>query len=146
VLRCCRVPDVASEEVDPMTDPVMMSVASTLASKAAEAAVDGGKTAWGALVRMVRARFGRDQAATAALEAAEARPDDPAHVAELAQVLERIAAADADFAARMRALWQPASVELSARQGSVVNNVTGTVAGHLIQAKDLHVEGGIHLG
>jgi hypothetical protein len=114
---------------------------------AAEAVVDGGKTALGALVRMVRARLGRDQTATAALEAAVARPDDAAHVVELARALERIAAADAEFASRMRILWQSASADsLSARQGSVVNSVTGMVAGHLIQAKDLHVEGGIHLG
>jgi hypothetical protein len=129
-----------------MTDPVMLSVASALAGKAAEAAVDGGKTAWGALVRMVHTRFGRDEEASAALETAVARPDDAAHVAELARELERIAADDPEFGARMRVLWQWASTELSARQGGVVNSMTGTVAGHLIQARDLHVQGGMHLG
>jgi hypothetical protein len=28
----------------------------------------------------------------------------------------------------------------------VVNSVTGSVGGHLLQARDLHVEGGLHFG
>jgi hypothetical protein len=129
-----------------MVDPIMMSMASALAGKAAEAAVDGGKTAWGALVRTVRTRFAGDKTAAAALELAEAQPRDPARVQELAVILERIAARDSEFRASVAALWPRASAELAASEGGVINNVSGTVSGHLIQARDLHVEGGLHLG
>jgi hypothetical protein len=129
-----------------MTDPIMLSVASTLAGKVTEAVADGGKSAWSALVRLVRNRLARDGAAVRALEAAEAAPQDPAAVRELAQVLARITAADAEFRAQLYDLWPRASAELSAEEGSVVNSNTGTVGGHLIQAGDLHVEGGLHLG
>jgi hypothetical protein len=35
---------------------------------------------------------------------------------------------------------------VSVREGPVVNSSTGTVAGHLIQARDLHVQGSLQLG
>jgi hypothetical protein len=129
-----------------VTDPIMLSVASALAGKAAEAAVDGGKNAWCALVRMVRARFSGDAQAVATLELAQARPDDAARVQDLASVLSRIAVADIEFGARVHTLWPSASAELSAQDGGVVNSMTGTVAGHLIQARDLRIEGGLHFG
>jgi hypothetical protein len=43
-------------------------------------------------------------------------------------------------------LWQQARLELSASEGGVVNISTGTVRGHLIQTRDLSVQGGLHLG
>jgi len=131
-----------------MADPVMASVASALARMAAEAAFETSRNAWRALVRLVRDRFARDDATTAvaALQAAQARPDDQVSVAELAAELDRIAGSDDEFAAGVRALWPQASVELSAREGGVVNSSTGAVGGHLIQVRDLHVEGGLHLG
>lgn len=124
----------------------MLSIASALAGKAAEAAAEGGKSAWGVLVQVVRARFGHDKAAAGALEAACAQPDVLAVVRVLALTLERIAATDAGFAARVHELWPSAQAELSAQEGGTVNSNTGTVGGHLIQARDLHVEGGLHLG
>lgn len=127
-------------------DPIMLSIASALAVKAAEAAAEGGKSAWGVLARVVRARLGHDKAAAGALEAACAEPDDLAVVRVLALALERIAAADTAFGARVHELWPPAQAELSAREGGTVNSNTGTVGGHLIQARDLHVEGGLFLG
>jgi hypothetical protein len=129
-----------------VTDPIMLSVASALAVKAADAAAEGGKSAWGALVRAVRARLGHDTEAARALEDACAQPHDLAVVRVLAMALERIAAADAGFGARIHELWPSAQAELSAREGGTVNSNTGTVGGHLIQARDLHVKGGLHLG
>lgn len=129
-----------------MADEIMMAVASALAGKAAEAAVDGARGAWGALVRLIRGRFDRDRGATEALEAAQAQPSDQGAVQELGQALERVAAADPGFAEQMRALWPQASAELSARDGGVINVNTGTVGGHLIQARDLRIEGGLNLG
>jgi hypothetical protein len=133
-------------ELDSMADEIMMAVASALAGKAAEAAVEGARGAWDALVRLVRGRFGRDRGAAAALEAAQAQPTDQAAVRELGQALERVASADSSFAEQVRALWPDASAELSARDGGVLNVSTGTVGGHLIQARDLRIEGGLSLG
>ena len=50
------------------------------------------------------------------------------------------------FGARIRELWSQAAAELSAREDGVVKSATGTVGGHLIQARDVRVEGGLHLG
>lgn len=125
-----------------MTDPIMVSVASALVTKTADLAAEGVKSAMGALMRLVRSRFAGDKAAAAALDAAQAAPQDPAAVQELARALELAGAADAGFAAQVRALW----LELRAGDGGTANSSTGTVGGHLIQARDLHVEGGLLLG
>lgn len=100
----------------------------------------------GALIRLVHSRFAGDKAAAAALDAARAAPQDLAAVQELARVLESAGAADAGFAAQVRALWPELRAELSAGGGGTVNSSTGTVGGHLIQARDLHVGGGLSLG
>jgi hypothetical protein len=127
-------------------DPVISSVANALAGQVAEAAVQGGKAACAALVRLVRERFGHDKQAAAALEVARSSPGDEAALAGLAQVLERLVSADADFGARLRELWPQAAAELSAGDGGVVNSSTGSVGGHLMQARDVRVEGGLHFG
>jgi hypothetical protein len=129
-----------------MPDPVISSVAAAVAGKAAEAAMQGGKAACAALVRLVRDRFSRDKGATAALEEARRNPEDETAVAGLAWALERLVSADADFATRVRELWPQAAAELSATEGGVVNSATGSVGGHLMQARDVQVEGGLHFG
>jgi hypothetical protein len=129
-----------------VTDPVMMAVASAAAGAAAGAAVDSGKTALAALVRLIRGRLVSTQEGSAVLDTAQARPDDPVALQELARMLERATAQDGGFAAQVRALWPQAQAELSASDGGVVNSNTGTVNGHLIQTRDLNVHGGLHLG
>ena len=130
-----------------MADEIIVSIAAALAGKATGAAFGGLTGAWGRLARLVRDRFAHDDGgAAAALEAARERPADKVAVGELAEALERIVVADGDFAAELRALWRQARVELSASEGGVVNMNTGTVGGHLIQARDLSVEGGLHFG
>jgi hypothetical protein len=99
-----------------------------------------------ALIRLVRGHFGHDKQALAALEAADRDPGNEIALAGLAVALERLAAADTDFAAEMRGLWPQAATELSASEGSVINSATGTVHGHLMQARDVHIEGGLHFG
>lgn len=47
---------------------------------------------------------------------------------------------------QVRALWPELRAELSAGDGGTVNSNTGTVGGHLIQARDLHVGGELLLG
>jgi hypothetical protein len=129
-----------------MTDPVMLTVASTVAGKAADAAVDGARTAVAALLRLIRARLGKNDADAAVLDAALSKPDDQAAVAQLAAVLDRVSGADPDFGSHLRVLWPQAQAELAAHDGGVVNTSTGTVGGHLIQARDLNVQGNLQLG
>jgi hypothetical protein len=129
-----------------MPDPVISSVAAVVAGKAAEAAVQGGTSACAALVRLVRERFSRDKQAVTALETARSNPEDNTAVAGLALALERLALADADFGVRIRELWPRAAAELSAGEGGVVNSATGSVGGHLMQTRDVQVEGGLHFG
>jgi hypothetical protein len=129
-----------------VADEIMMAVAAALAGKAAEVAADGARGAWEALVRLVRNRFAHDKPASAALDAADARPTDQAALRELGQALERVSAADPGFGDQVRALWPRVSAELSATDGGMLNVSTGKVGGHLIQARDLHIEGGLHLG
>ncbi|HZR49869.1 MAG TPA: hypothetical protein VFB06_10155 [Streptosporangiaceae bacterium] len=129
-----------------MPDPLFSSVAAAVVGKAAELAVQGGKDACAALLRSIRERFSHDNEAAAALEAARRNPADQPAVAELAVALQRLAAEDAVFAGRIRELWPLASAELSAVSGGVVNSATGTVGGHLLQARDVRVEGGMRFG
>jgi hypothetical protein len=127
-------------------DPVMSAVAAAVAGKAADAAMQGGKDACAALLRLVRERFGRGTDAANALETARNNPDDEAALAGIAAALEQLAADDAGFAAHLRELWAQATVELTATEGGVANSVTGSAGGHLMQARDLHVDGGLHFG
>jgi|SRR5450755_3018676 hypothetical protein len=129
-----------------MSDPVMLSVAAAVAGKAAEAAFESGKTALAALVRLIRDRLTRDAQSAALDSALTATDDDPAAAQELARVLQWVAAEDPGFAAQVRTLWPQVQVELSARDSAVVNTSTGTVSGHLVQARDLYVQGNLQLG
>lgn len=129
-----------------MPDAVISSVAAAVASRAADMAVQGGKQACAALVRLIRERFGRDKAAAAALEAACRSPLDEMALAHLALELERLVLADDHFATRIWELWPQAAAELSAAGDGVVNSATGSVGGHLMQARDVRVEGGLHFG
>jgi hypothetical protein len=129
-----------------MVDEIMLAIASALAGKAADAVADSARETWGRLVRLVRDRFRGDERGTTVLAAARGRPGDSDAVHELAGVLAQAAAADQKFGADLRALWLTVGPQLSAAGGSVINVVTGTAGGHVIQTRDLHVEGGIHLG
>lgn len=129
-----------------MADEIMVAIASALAAKAADAVAGAAHETWARLVRLVRDRFGGDGHGATALEAARGRPGDCEAVHELAGALERAAVADQGFGAELRALWLEVGPHLSAAGASAVNVVTGTVGGHLIQARDLRVEGGLHLG
>jgi hypothetical protein len=129
-----------------MPDPVISSIATAVAGKAAELAVQGGKDACAALIRLVQERLRHDKQAVTALEAARRRPKDQTAVENLTLTLERVAATDPGFATRLHELWPRAEAELSAAEGGVVNSATGSVGGHLMQARDVRVEGGLHFG
>jgi hypothetical protein len=127
-----------------MNSDLFSAIATAVSSKAAELAVQSGKDACVALMRLIRSRFRGDGQAEAALEAARSGAE-PA-VAALAQALERLASQDAAFAARIKELWPPAAAELSVSGDAVVNSVTGSVGGHLMQSRDVRVDGGLHFG
>ncbi|KAA2261268.1 hypothetical protein F0L68_17585 [Solihabitans fulvus] len=113
-----------------MSDPIFVSIAATLASRAAIG-----------LYNLVKAKFADDPDATAVLEAAEnAKPDSP-EVKELGSTLERKERADAEFGERLRTEWEKTTVTQHAESGGVVNQITGNVSGKVLQARD--IQGGV---
>jgi hypothetical protein len=58
--------------------------------------------------------------------------------------LAQAVAEDPEFDAELRDLWRALSPHLDASHGGVVNSVSGTVEGNLVQARDVH--GGISFG
>ncbi|HWE91236.1 MAG TPA: hypothetical protein VG317_17380 [Pseudonocardiaceae bacterium] len=114
-----------------MTDPILMSVATALATKAATG-----------LYEFVKNKFSHraDDAAVLA-KARDAKPDSP-EVHALADALSRATAEDPTFAAGLHAQWQ--QVAQKAESGGVNNQVSGTVHGNVVQAGD--ITGGIHFG
>jgi hypothetical protein len=121
-----------------MPDDIMMAVATALAGKVAAALASGGSTSLASLARLVRKRFGGDPAAQTALESAQERPDDQSRTQSLRDALEQAATADPEFGEQLRALWRQASTELNASHGGVINQVSGTVSGNVVQAHDIH--------
>ncbi|SHE94431.1 hypothetical protein [Streptoalloteichus hindustanus] len=124
-----------------MTDPMFMAVAGALAGKAAVALASSGL---GSLYRFVKERLSGRADDTAALEEAEASPQDEQRVATLSATLERVAAEDPAFGERVRELWGQARDEVRAESGGVVNQINGTVHGQVFQLRD--VQGGLHFG
>jgi hypothetical protein len=125
-------------------DPMMTAVAAAVAGKLTESLTVSAKTALANLVKLVRKRFTTDATAQQALTAAEQAPDDTDRITALASQLQRLAAADPEFAKQLRTLWSEAGTHLHAETGGVVNEVSGNVAGHVVQARD--VQGGISFG
>lgn len=123
-----------------MPDQMAMDIATLIARKTVEALADPAKVA--ALVTKVRNRFRRDKEAETALALAETEPGTPGHVEGLAGALERVAAADPDFARDLRTLWNLTRNESTARDDGVVNNFQGT-AEKVVQLRDIH--GDLHL-
>lgn len=119
-----------------MAEPILVSIAAAVAGKA-----------FAGLYDLVR-NFFTDQAdeeALAKAEQAAAEGDERTEVA-IHDLADRLAAAqerDPVFAEQLRSEWGkiiPAQVN----NGTTENNVSGTVSGHLVQARDIH--GGISFG
>ena len=128
-----------------MADPIMLAVATTVAGKAAEEAFRSGQHALAALVRLVRERLGGQPVDDAPAHGGVA-PKRSEAVPELAARLERAAAADPAFAARLHALWGEVRRESPQVGVEVVNSNSGTVGGHLVQARDLTIQESLRLG
>ncbi|GGM33964.1 hypothetical protein GCM10012275_01710 [Longimycelium tulufanense] len=58
--------------------------------------------------------------------------------------MRRVAQQDPDFDRELRVLWEQARTELHARTGGVMNHVSGSVGGNIVQAGK--IEGGITFG
>jgi hypothetical protein len=125
-----------------MPDEMVMAIATALATRGAEAAVAGGKNALGALVRLVRRRFGTDAAATEALHAATEDPSDQAQIVRLSAMLTRIMVNDPEFDEQLRGYWGQVAGHQTADHGGVVNLFSGR-AEKVVQARD--IQGDINL-
>ncbi|WP_432825702.1 hypothetical protein [Dactylosporangium sp. CA-092794] len=123
---------------------VLTAIAVTLATKAAEGLAAGGRAAFQALARLVRSRFEGLASAQAALGDAEADPAGASRIEALREALAQAIADDPTFEAELRNLWQDLSPHINASDGAVINSISGTVDGNVVQARD--VQGGISFG
>jgi hypothetical protein len=109
-----------------MPEPILVAIAAALAGKSV-----------GNLYDLVKKKFANRRQAAAALEAAQGAAPDSPEVHTLTEHLAEAANTDPEFSAALQATW----AHLSASTGGVVNQVSGTVHGNLVQARD--IQGGI---
>jgi hypothetical protein len=124
-----------------MDQEMVTAIAVALATKAAEGLTEGGRAAFEALARLVQRAFQGRASAQAALTGAEADPADETRIEELQQELAQTAAEDPAFETDLRGAWRELAPHLTASDSAVANNVSGTVEGNVVQARDVH--GGI---
>jgi hypothetical protein len=105
-----------------MIDPILTSIATTLATKAA-----------GGLYDLVSKVFRRHPQAQLALEAAQGAEPDSAPVHALAERLAEVTAAEPEFDRELRELADHGDVI----NGDVINKVSGHVTGNVVQARDI---------
>lgn len=113
-----------------MTDPVLASIAAALAGKGASS-----------LYEVVRRKFARSPQAGTVLEEAVGSAADSEQVRVLSEELDRATREDPEFAADLRAVWGQVSVQQCADGDGVTNQVSGTVHGNVVQARD--IDGGV---
>ena len=115
-----------------------------MATKTAEGVADAGRAAFAALAHLVRRRFEAQPSGSVALAQAAAQPTDDNRVQVLQNQLELAVAEDPEFRRQLGILWQELQPHLIANADGVVNNVSGSVGGHVVQARDIH--GGVSFG
>ena len=113
-----------------MSDPILVSIAAALAGKGATGLYD-----------LVKKKFAGSSRATKALEDAKGAPADSPEVHALSDELARAEGADPQFATDLRAIWCYVSAQQRADDSGVVNAITGTVGGNVVQARD--IKGGV---
>ena len=113
-----------------MPDPVLVSIAAALAGKSASS-----------LYEVVRRKFTRSPETTTVLEKALGSDPDSEQVRVLSEELDRAERADPEFAADLRAVWGQVSAQQRADGDGVTNQVSGTVSGNVLQARD--IDGGV---
>ena len=125
-------------------EDILTAVALTLATRAVEGLAEGGKAAFAALARLVRRRFQGHASAQAILTEAEADPADEARIQALQEELAQTTADDPAFDHELRRLWHDLGPYLATNADGVVNSLSGSVGGNVVQARDVH--GGISFG
>jgi hypothetical protein len=110
-----------------MPEPVLVSIATAVATKAA---LD--------LYGLVKRRFERDPEAEAALDAAAEDPDDRDAVVALADQIERVGRLDPEFDRAVRVTWDASTTTTVAQDDGVVNQISGGAVGRAVQARDVH--------
>lgn len=108
-----------------MPDPILMSIATALATKAATGLYD-----------LVKGKLRKNPEAAGELEAAD--PARPETVRALAERLDVERQADPGFATALEGEWQRLQGGAQTADGGVNNQVTGTVHGKVVQAGDIH--------
>ena len=117
-----------------MVDPILISLAGTLATKAT-----------GALFDLVKSTFSRHRKAELALEAAVGEEPGSTPVLALAERLAQVEEAEPEFKKQLRDEWaKVATTTQTASHGGVTNSITGNVSGTVVQARD--IAGGVNLG
>ncbi|MQY22662.1 hypothetical protein [Nocardia macrotermitis] len=114
-----------------MIEPVLIAIANSLAGKAT-----------GALYDLVRKKFAASRHDTATLEAAAGVDERDPQIARLAEALERAETDDSEFGTRLRAEWAQVCGTVRSGDGAVTNDISGTVSGNAVQARD--IQGGIN--
>ncbi|MEV0939540.1 hypothetical protein AB0I90_04045 [Micromonospora wenchangensis] len=120
-----------------MEDQLVLAVATTLATKGAEAFGAGAREAIGSLFRMVRDRFGVGTPESAVLDGAVEHPEEQWRQTALASALAEVMAQDPQFTRRLKDEWHRlAGPSVVAAQGQVDNHFSGT-AEKVVQARDI---------
>ncbi|MBS2964200.1 hypothetical protein KGA66_14165 [Actinocrinis puniceicyclus] len=122
--------------MDPLT---VSAVATAIDSALGAAAADAGKSAWAALVKLVRSAFPQRAAAARAVEQLSAGGrDDEGSVIDLSAELVTLARGDAQFEAALRQ-WLSGAAAAAVDGGTTTNVITGgaTVSGNVVQARDV---------
>ncbi|MGH3624157.1 MAG: hypothetical protein ACRDQ5_20595 [Sciscionella sp.] len=110
-----------------MTEPILVSIAGALASRAATG-----------LYELVKRAFSGRPHATRALEAAEGAAEGSPEVERLAEELAAAQREDPAFGEELRTKWNALSVRQQAQYGGVTNQISGEVSGRVVQARDIH--------
>jgi hypothetical protein len=124
-------------------DPVSIAIATTIASKGTELAIDRGSQAWRRLVEIVKKRLGRDRDGAELLKESALNELSADQIDRLCDILTALRQRDQAFDDQVRGAWQQV---IDHRQvDDRVNNVmTGTAGGHVVQAGQ--ISGGIRFG
>ena len=117
-----------------MADELLIAVAAAVAKGAIDGLAEGGRAAFGALMRLVGRKLDTRSPAQPELS-------DEARVAALRVALAEEFARDPAFAAEVRRLWTDVEAHRVVGDGNVTNEISGSVGGNAVQARD--VQGGI---
>jgi hypothetical protein len=114
-------------------EPILMSIATTLATKTATS-----------LYELVKTKFANRKQALATLEAAKGAAPGSPQLEALAAELHDAGQSDPGFAKALQAGWDETQVNQHATEDAVANQISGTVSGHVVQARD--IQGGVSFG